>query len=199
MHRLILLRCAKLAPGNVRLHLLGVEGEGLSEVGFRFLGAASLPFQDGQIDPSGDQVGAQLDRALAACRVGLELTALFAQQAAEIHPGGGKVGALYKGATIASFGLFELAHTKLRTKAGGKFGFRKMRAKRKSLPVAVECLFMTPHAGKRGAESQMRRNRRRLTAKSQGKLPNRLFGSADGELQFAQAHTRQNIGSVEAE
>jgi len=60
---------------------------------------------ESQINPAGDQVRAQFDRPLQGS-FGVDLAALLAQQAAEIHPRGGKVRAQDQRATVAGFSSF---------------------------------------------------------------------------------------------
>ena len=192
----VLFRCTKLAPGYMRFHLVWIEREGFSQVGFGFLGAAALALQNRQVDPAGDQVGAQLDRSLQR-RMGLKLASLLAQQTSQVHPCGGEVRPFDKRATIAGFGFFELAHAR-EDEACGEFGFRQTRAQRNRLPVAVKRLLIAAHDGKRIAEPEKSGHQRRLTAQRQAKFPNRLFRTADRQFQLAQTHPGQGIHSFQA-
>ena len=185
---------AKLAPGNVGLHLVGIQRKGLAEVGLGFDGTATLAFQHAQVDPAGDQVWAQLDGAEQGS-FGVDFAALFAQQASEIHPGCGKVGTSDKCTAVAGFSFFEATHAG-EDEAGGKLGLGQARPEAERALVTVECLLVAAGDGKCVAQTQVRGHKGGLAADGQFEIHHRLVGAAGCGLQFAQPQSCKLIHAV---
>jgi hypothetical protein len=181
---------AELAPGHQRLHLLGIQCEGLAEMCFRRSWPVAFPLQNREVDPASKQIGAQLDRPLQR-RFGIDFVrrGRLAQQAAQVHPGGGKVRPQHQRPPITRFGLFHPSQSR-QHKASGKLGLWKTRTHGYRLLITHQRLLVPPHQSQRIAQAEVGGHQRRLPRESQLKFPPSLCQAARGNLQLTQPHPR---------
>jgi len=185
----------ELAPGQQRLHLLGIQGKGRAQVRLGLGVAVLLALQNRQIDPARGQIGTQLDGP-PQCGLGIDLAPLLAQQAAKIDPGGGKVRTQHQRTAITALGLFRPSHAR-QHEPHCKLALGKFWLQRQSPLIAIESLFVAPQHRQRMTQAHQRRDKRGLTAKRDLEFPDSFLGTAHGQHQLAEAHARQSIAAVQ--
>jgi hypothetical protein len=139
----ILFGRAKLAPGHQRLHLLGIQREGLAQVRLRFGGPAAFPLQNRQVDPARNP-GPDAARRRAA-RPPRQRPRVPARAAG--CPGSSRrrqSPAAAPALAGSGFGLFQPSHPR-QHKAGGKLALGQPRPQRQRLLVALQRLLIPPH------------------------------------------------------
>ncbi len=189
------LRGSELAPGHQRFHLLGILLEGLAQMRLRLRRPALFPLQQGQVDPSRNQIRPQLDspKQSGFC---MGLAPLFTQQAPQIHPGSGKVRAQNQRPPVTAFGLFQLSQPR-QHKPGCKLTLGQPWPQPKRLFVALQRLLIASQHSQRVTQTQMPGNQPRLSLDGQLKLPCCFLRTSGGNLQLAQSHPGQCVHAVQ--
>jgi hypothetical protein len=191
----ILLSGAKLAPGNERLNLRGVEGECSSEVRLSQFRSALLALENRKVDPAGNEVWTQLDGAIE-CRGRPSILPAVAKQAAEADPDSREVRTQGERAAVTCFSFMKPAKAS-QSESGGVLGLRQARLKSESPLVAFEGLDVAILKGESVAQAEMRADQRWLVLERELKFASCLVAMAVGDAQLTEAGMRESTRAVE--